>query len=179
MAKRVEKGTVLGDRFRLVELIGGGGMGSVYAAYDLDQGYRVAVKVLNPRLARRTEFRERFLSESRMATSIPHPHILTVYDHGEDDGWHYLAMRLVETDLAALLSREGRLDPTRALCRPFKEARPYPRPATNREVAAEVFLSVDTVKGHLRVLFDKLGVGDFPQNEKRLRLVERAFETGS
>lgn len=115
MAKRVEKGTVLGDRFRLVELIGGGGMGSVYAAYDLDQGYRVAVKVLNPRLARRTEFRERFLSESRMATSIPHPHILTVYDHGEDDGWHYLAMRLVETDLATLLSREGRLDPTRAL----------------------------------------------------------------
>ena len=115
MAKRVEKGTVLGDRFRLDELIGGGGMGSVYAAYDLDQGYRVAVKVLNPRLARRTEFRERFLSESRMATSIPHPHILTVFDHGEDDGWHYLAMRLVETDLATLLSREGRLDPTRAL----------------------------------------------------------------
>jgi len=65
-----------------------------------------------------------------------------------------------------------------ALCRPFKEARPYPRPATNREVAAEVFLSVDAVKGHLRVLFDKLGVGDFPQNEKRLRLVERAFDAG-
>lgn len=65
-----------------------------------------------------------------------------------------------------------------ALCRPFKEVQPYARPATNREVAAEVFLSVDAVKGHLRVLFDKLGVGDFPQNEKRLRLVERAFDAG-
>ena len=37
---------------------------------------------------------------------------------------------------------------------------------------------MDAVKGHLRVLFDKLGVGDFPQNEKRLRLVERAFDAG-
>lgn len=65
-----------------------------------------------------------------------------------------------------------------ALCRPFKDVQPYASPATNRDIAAEVFLSVDAVKGHLRVLFDKLGVGDFPQNEKRLRLVERAFDAG-
>ena len=51
--------------------------------------------------------------------------------------------------------------------------------ATNREIAEEVFLSVDAVKSALRVLFRKLGVGDLPQNEKRVRLVERAFETGT
>jgi len=56
-----------------------------------------AVKLLHQRLAKATEFRERFLDESKHAASIPHPHILTVYDHGEDDGWHYLAMRLVGT----------------------------------------------------------------------------------
>lgn len=115
MAKRAEKGTTLGGRFRLDELIGGGGMGSVWAAYDLEQGYRVAVKLLNPRLARATEFRERFFDESKHAAGIPHPHILTVYDHGEDDGSHYLAMRLVEDDLAAMLERDGRIELTRAL----------------------------------------------------------------
>ncbi len=78
MAKRLEKGSALGDRFRLDELIGGGGMGSVWAAFDHEQGYRVAVKLLNPRLARATEFRERFIDESKLAASIPHPHILTV-----------------------------------------------------------------------------------------------------
>ncbi len=115
MTKRVEKGTTLGRRFRLDELIGGGGMGSVWAAFDIEQGYRVAVKLLHPRLAKATEFRERFLDESKHAAGIPHPHILTVYDHGEDEGWHYLAMRLVEDDLAGIMEREGSLELTRAL----------------------------------------------------------------
>lgn len=66
-----------------------------------------------------------------------------------------------------------------ALCRPFKKD-PGSRatPATNREIAAEVFLSVDAVKGHLRALFSKFGIEHLPQNEKRLRLVERALQAG-
>jgi serine/threonine-protein kinase len=115
VAKRVEKGATLGGRFRLDEMIGGGGMGSVWAAHDLEQGHRVAVKLLHQRLAKATEFRERFLDESKHAASIPHPHILTVYDHGEDDGWHYLAMRLVEDDLAGMMERDCELELTRAL----------------------------------------------------------------
>jgi serine/threonine-protein kinase len=115
MADRLDKGTTLEDRFRIEELIGGGGMGAVYAAYDLDQRHKVAVKVLNSRLARNTEFRERFVAESRMAAQIPHPHILPVLAHGEDAGRHFLAMRLVETDLGAMIARDGAMDPTRAL----------------------------------------------------------------
>ncbi len=114
MAK-VERGTTLGSRFRIDELIGGGGMGSVYSAFDLEQGFCVAVKLLNPRLARATEFRLRFLDESKYAAGIPHPHILTVYDHGEDEGWHYLAMSLIEDDLAAFAERERPLALTRTL----------------------------------------------------------------
>ncbi len=112
---RIERGTTLGGRFRLDEMIGGGGMGSVWAAHDFEQGHRVAVKLLHQRLAKATEFRERFFDESKHAASIPHPHILTVYDHGEDDGWHYLAMRLVEDDLAGMMERDGELELTRAL----------------------------------------------------------------
>jgi pSer/pThr/pTyr-binding forkhead associated (FHA) protein len=65
-----------------------------------------------------------------------------------------------------------------ALCRPFKASTSFVTPATNEEIASEVFLSVDAVKKHMRVLFEKFGVEDLPQYEKRSRLVERAFAAG-
>jgi pSer/pThr/pTyr-binding forkhead associated (FHA) protein len=67
----------------------------------------------------------------------------------------------------------------RALCRPFAESASWVRPATNAEIAEELVLSLEAVKGHLRVLFAKFGVTDLPQNEKRLRLAERALTTGA
>lgn len=65
-----------------------------------------------------------------------------------------------------------------ALCRPFKTGDSFATPATNQQIAAELFLSVDAVKGHLRTLFAKFGVDELPQMQKRVRLVERAFLTG-
>ena len=65
-----------------------------------------------------------------------------------------------------------------ALCRPFKDGSSYATPATNKQIAEEVFLSVDAVKGHLRNLFDRFGLGDVPQNQKRVRLVELAIQRG-
>jgi pSer/pThr/pTyr-binding forkhead associated (FHA) protein len=65
-----------------------------------------------------------------------------------------------------------------ALCRPFKDATGFATPATNQDIAGEVYLSVDAVKSHLRSLFGIFGVAHLPQNEKRLRLAERALETG-
>jgi hypothetical protein len=65
-----------------------------------------------------------------------------------------------------------------ALCRPFKESAAFVTPPTNDQIARELFLSVDAVKKHLRALFEKFGVEHLPQNEKRARLVERAFAGG-
>jgi hypothetical protein len=65
-----------------------------------------------------------------------------------------------------------------ALCRPFRDGSPYATPATNQQIADEVFLSVDAVKGHLRTLFDRFDVGDLPQNQKRARLAELALKGG-
>jgi pSer/pThr/pTyr-binding forkhead associated (FHA) protein len=64
-----------------------------------------------------------------------------------------------------------------ALCRPLRD-NPYATPATNQQIAGEVFLGVDAVKVHLRALYRKLGIEDLPQNRKRARLVELALHHG-
>ena len=64
-----------------------------------------------------------------------------------------------------------------ALCRPLRDSA-YATPATNREVAEEVHLSVDAVKAHLRVIFERLGIDDMPQNQKRARLAALALIDG-
>lgn len=65
-----------------------------------------------------------------------------------------------------------------ALCRPYKEGAAFATPATNQQIAEELHLSVDAVKTHLRALFEKFGVGELPQNRKRVALVERALQSG-
>jgi hypothetical protein len=64
-----------------------------------------------------------------------------------------------------------------ALCRPVNESA-FASPATNRQIADEVFLSVDAVKAHLRVLFDRFEIRDLPQNEKRAKLAATVLLTG-
>jgi pSer/pThr/pTyr-binding forkhead associated (FHA) protein len=65
-----------------------------------------------------------------------------------------------------------------ALCRPYKHGSSFATPATNQQIGEELFLSVDAVKTHLRTLFAKFGIEHLPQNQKRIRLVERAFYYG-
>jgi hypothetical protein len=65
-----------------------------------------------------------------------------------------------------------------ALCRPFKDGSTFATPPTNQAIAAELHLSVDAVKTHMRALFEKLEVGDLPQNRKRVALIERALQSG-
>ncbi len=65
-----------------------------------------------------------------------------------------------------------------ALCRPFKDAAAFATPAGNQEIAAELHLSVDAVKTHLRALFEKFELGEVPQNQKRVTLVQRAMQSG-
>lgn len=65
-----------------------------------------------------------------------------------------------------------------ALCRPYKDGDSFATPATNQQIGEELHLSVDAVKTHMRAMFEKLGVGDIPQNQKRVALVERALQSG-
>ena len=66
-----------------------------------------------------------------------------------------------------------------ALCRPLRDGGAFAAPASNSEIAAELVLSVDAVKTHMRALFNRFGLGEIPQQRKRLRLAELAFESGA
>jgi len=102
--------------YRIDELIGRGGMGVVYRAYDLRLKRMVALKLMAPELALDQRFRERFSREAELAMSLEHPNVVPIHDAGDIDGRLYLAMRYVEgTDLRALLHAEGALDQARAL----------------------------------------------------------------
>lgn len=111
--------------FRMEELIGRGGMGVVYRAYDLRLRRTVALKLVAPSLARDERFRERFARESELVMSLEHPNVVPIYDAGDVDGRVYLAMRLVDgTDLGSALRAEGALEPSRAVavCRQIASA---------------------------------------------------------
>jgi serine/threonine protein kinase len=101
--------------YRIVEAIGQGGTSVVYRAEHVRLGRTAALKLLTPRLGE-SDFRDRFLRESKLAASLDHPNIVPVYDAGEVDDVLYIAMACVDgSDLKALLVEEGRLPLRRAL----------------------------------------------------------------
>jgi Protein kinase domain/zinc-ribbon domain len=109
-------GSVLAERYRIIGLLGHGGMGEVYRADDLKLGQPVALKFLPRRLANDPARLERFYAEVRIARQVSHPNVCRVYDVGEMEGQHYLSMEYVDgEDLASLLRRIGRLPPDKAL----------------------------------------------------------------
>ncbi|MBJ8337414.1 protein kinase [Antrihabitans sp. YC3-6] len=99
-------------RYRLRELIGEGGMGQVYEAYDTVTDRIVALKVLPQQMAADKEFRERFRREAHAAAGLRDPHVVPIHDFGEIDGRLFLDMRLIEgTDVGAMLRASGPMPP--------------------------------------------------------------------
>ena len=109
-------GRVIGDRYRILGLIGEGGMGAVYEAEHLSVGRRVALKRLHPELANDSHAISRFQREARAAGASGHEHVVDVLDLGfAEDGAPYLVMELlVGESLAARLRRQRQLAPRRA-----------------------------------------------------------------
>src|SRR5918995_6841653 len=108
-------GTVLQARYRIVGLIGRGGMGEGYRAQDLKLGQSVALKFLPQDVGREPARLERFHSEVRLARQISHPNVCRVYDVGDIDGQHFLSMEYIDgEDLSSLLRRIGRLPEDKA-----------------------------------------------------------------
>jgi serine/threonine protein kinase len=99
----------LGD-YRILDVLGGGGMGAVFLAEDVKLGRMVALKTMLPALAASTAARQRFLREARAAAAIEHDHIVTIYQVGEERGIPFIAMQLLRGEsLDTRLQRAGRL----------------------------------------------------------------------
>jgi serine/threonine protein kinase len=109
------EGTPFG-RYRLIEVIGEGGMGKVYKAHDPVMDRDVAIKVLPDDRANEPGFRERFIREALTAGRLTDPHIVTIHDSGEIDGRLYLVMPIIDgTDVGTLLRSGGPMSPQRAV----------------------------------------------------------------
>lgn len=112
---RTRIGTVFGP-YQLRSLLGRGGMGEVYEAYDTVKDRVVAVKLLPSDLAEDPVFQQRFRRESQAAARLAEPHVIPIHDWGEIDGVLYIDMRLVRGhDLRSVLRGEGPLSPVRAI----------------------------------------------------------------
>ena len=113
---RFVAGTVLAGRYRIVSLLGAGGMGEVYKAEDLRLDHAVALKFLPETLALSPAALARFHSEVRIARQVSHPNVCRVYDIGDVDGLQFLTMEFIDgEDLASLLRRIGRLPADKAV----------------------------------------------------------------
>jgi serine/threonine-protein kinase len=113
---RFAPGTLLGGRYRILGLLGRGGMGEVYRATDLMLGQAVALKFLPEEASQNPRLLERFHGEVRVARLVSHPNVCRVFDIGEVDGTPFISMEYVDgEDLATLLPRIGRLPADKAL----------------------------------------------------------------
>jgi tRNA A-37 threonylcarbamoyl transferase component Bud32 len=103
-------GTLIGERFRLEEKVGSGGMSSVYRAFDPTLERRVAIKMMHRDISSDPDQLERFRREARAVAQLNHPHVVTVIDAGEDDGAPYIVFEYVEGEtLKERIRRLGRL----------------------------------------------------------------------
>jgi serine/threonine protein kinase len=113
---RFVPGTILAERYRIVGLLGKGGMGEVYRADDLKLGQPVALKFLPDHLLSDGAALARFLREVRVARQVSHKNVCRVYDIGETDGRHFLSMEYIKgEELSSLLRRIGRLPVDKAI----------------------------------------------------------------
>ena len=112
---RFPAGTVLAGRYRILGLLGTGGMGEVYKAFDLILNQTVALKFLAPAHLSEAAL-VRFRNEVRIARQVSHPNVCRVYDLGMVEGLHFLSMEYIDgEDLASLLRRIGRLPQDKAI----------------------------------------------------------------
>jgi serine/threonine protein kinase len=147
-------GKILGNRYRLIELIGEGGMALVYKAECSLLCRTVAIKVLRPQYANDAEFVERFRREARSAASLSHPNVVNIYDVGQEDGIDYIVMEYIPGEnLKNIIKKEApfsirkALDYTRQIAEALNHA--HQRNIVHRDIKPHNILV--TPEGQLKV----------------------------
>src|ERR1700719_2332920 len=108
-------GTVLGDRYEILALLGQGGMGAVYKARDTELDRLVALQIIRPELTTNPEILKRFKQELILARQVTHRNVIRIFDLGQADGFKFITMEYLEgQDLRAILKKKGKLPPDEA-----------------------------------------------------------------
>ena len=130
----LEVGSAFGARYHIIRLLGIGGMGAVYQAWDAELGVAVAIKVIRPEVmadpTAAAEVERRFKRELLLARQVTHKNVVRIHDLGEIDGIKYITMSYVDgTDLATISRSEGRLPVPKMLRIAARRSRPdwWPR----------------------------------------------------
>ncbi|MFY9561212.1 MAG: tetratricopeptide repeat protein [Terriglobales bacterium] len=112
----LQSGTVLAQRYEILEVLGQGGMGAVYKARDRELSRMVALKVIRPDLARNPAIVERFKQELRLSHQVTHKNVIRIYDLGEGEGVKFITMEYIEgKDLRSLIREKKRFTPEEAV----------------------------------------------------------------
>ena len=126
---QLDPGAILGGRYEIVRLLGQGGMGAVYQAYDRDLERQVALKLIRSDLAANPEILKRFKQELILARQITHKNVIRIFDLGQADGFKFITMEYIEgEDLQSVLGRKKKLQPSEAasiiaqICRALEAA---------------------------------------------------------
>jgi len=114
-AAALEPGSVLGNRYEIVQILGQGGMGAVYKARDQELERLVALKVIRPELAQYPEVLQRFKQELILAREVTHRNVIRIFDLGEANGIKFITMEYIEgRDLKSLIRERGKIEPKQA-----------------------------------------------------------------
>jgi eukaryotic-like serine/threonine-protein kinase len=109
-------GSLLGNRYEIIKVLGEGGMGAVYKARDRELDRVVALKVVRPELAGQSEILQRFKQELILARKVTHKNVIRIFDLGEAAGIKFITMEFIEgQDLKSVLAENGKLSPDRAV----------------------------------------------------------------
>jgi tetratricopeptide (TPR) repeat protein/predicted Ser/Thr protein kinase len=113
---QLQPGTIIGERYEILQLLGQGGMGAVYKARDIELERLVALKLIRPDLATHPEILRRFKQELILAREVTHRNVVRIFDLGQAHGVRFITMEYVEgRDLHALLHEKGKLPPEEAV----------------------------------------------------------------
>src|SRR5579862_7496927 len=125
----IAAGTVLGERYEIIALLGQGGMGAVYKARDTELDRLVALKIIRPELTTNPEMLKRFKQELILARQVTHRNVIRIFDLGQADGFKFITMEFLEgRDLRGVLQERGKLPPEEAakiivqICRALEAA---------------------------------------------------------
>ena len=112
----LQPGSILGQRYEILQILGEGGMGAVYKARDREVNRMVALKVIRPDLAGHQAIIDRFKQELLLASQVTHKNVIRIYDLSEADGMKFITMEYVEgEDLRGLMQQKGKLTPEEAV----------------------------------------------------------------